>query len=443
MQRLVMKNFGPVKTLDIEIKDFILLVGPQASGKSTIAKTIFFFKSITTDITSLFTDYIKGNKNVNLTVLSIKKVISRKFLDYFGPSSPLSGMELIYYYSDDSWVKITLEETHNYVTPDFSENIINNIKQLIRQVKVFAQQNNSVPLLSISDFMRKGSDYDAYISLLETQIQQVFEQNHDLLYIPAGRSLLSTLSDQLQSIDTRCLDCLMKQFIQKIAQLRPVFANNFEDLIKSKMLLLGLGSEKIDFSRVRLAEKIINNILKGKYRYDKDGEKIYLAKGSKDSKYVKLNFASSGQQESLWILLLLFVAILEQQNIFVVIEEPEAHLYPDAQKSISALIALLSNIKQSQVVITTHSPYILASINNLILAHKVSKQHPAEVQNKINKNLWIDRNKVYAAILQNGEASEIIDSEFDIIKQDVIDGVSHVINEEFDFLFSYEIDEEN
>ena len=58
MQRLVMKNFGPIKTLDIEIKDFILLVGPQASGKSTIAKTIFFFKSITTDITSLFTDYI-------------------------------------------------------------------------------------------------------------------------------------------------------------------------------------------------------------------------------------------------------------------------------------------------------------------------------------------------------------------------------------------------
>lgn len=443
MQRLVIKNFGPVKTLDINIKDFILLVGPQASGKSTIAKTIFFFKSITIDITSFFADYIKGNKNVKLSVLSIKKVISRKFLDYFGPSVPLYGMELTCYYSENSWVKITLEETHSYVTPDFSENIINNLKQLITQTKVFTRQNNPVPLLSISDFVRKGNDDDAYISFLESQIKQIFEQDHELLYIPAGRSLLSTLSDQLQSIDTKRLDFLMKQFIQKIVQLRPVFANNFEDLIKSKMLLSGLGSEKIDFSRVRLAERIINNILKGKYRYDIDGEKIYLANGSKSSKYVKLNFASSGQQESLWILLLLFIAILEQQNIFVVIEEPEAHLYPDAQKSISALIALLSNIKQSQVVITTHSPYILASINNLILAHKVAKQHPTEVQNKINKNLWIDRNKVYAAILQNGEASEIIDSEFDLIKQEVIDSVSHVINEEFDFLFSYGIEEGN
>ncbi|WP_366509415.1 AAA family ATPase, partial [Alistipes sp.] len=90
-------------------------------------------------------------------------------------------------------------------------------------------------------------------------------------------------------------------------------------------------------------------------KYDSEGEKIYIANSAK---YVKLNFASSGQQESLWILLLVFITILEQQNIFIVIEEPEAHLYPDAQKSISTLITLLSNIKQSQIVITPHSPYI-------------------------------------------------------------------------------------
>ncbi len=81
----------------------------------------------------------------------------------------------------------------------------------------------------------------------------------------------------------------------------------------------------------------------------------------------------------------------------MIIEEPEAHLFPEAQKEISALIALLSNMKQSQITITTHSPYILASINNLILAHKVGKKYPEKVTPKVNKHLWIDRNRIFAA----------------------------------------------
>lgn len=173
--------------------------------------------------------------------------------------------------------------------------------------------------------------------------------------------------------------------------------------------------------------------MKGKYQYDKDGEKIFF----ETNKYVKLNFSSSGQQESLWILLLLFIIILEKQNVFIVIEEPEAHLFPEAQKEISKLIALMSNIEDSQVIITTHSPYILASINNLILANKVGSENE-KVADRINKNLWIRRDKVYAALVTNGQVKDIIDNELNIIQQENIDSVSRAINDEFDFLFQFE-----
>ena len=46
MQKLVIDNFKQISHAEIEVKDFLLLIGPQASGKSTIAKLIFFFKSI-------------------------------------------------------------------------------------------------------------------------------------------------------------------------------------------------------------------------------------------------------------------------------------------------------------------------------------------------------------------------------------------------------------
>ena len=46
MQKLIIDNFKQISHAEIEVKDFLLLIGPQASGKSTIAKLIFFFKSI-------------------------------------------------------------------------------------------------------------------------------------------------------------------------------------------------------------------------------------------------------------------------------------------------------------------------------------------------------------------------------------------------------------
>ncbi|MFK7948849.1 MAG: AAA family ATPase, partial [Saprospiraceae bacterium] len=34
MQKLIIKNFGPIKDVKLEIKDFMVFIGPQASGKS-------------------------------------------------------------------------------------------------------------------------------------------------------------------------------------------------------------------------------------------------------------------------------------------------------------------------------------------------------------------------------------------------------------------------
>ena len=222
----------------------------------------------------------------------------------------------------------------------------------------------------------------------------------------------------------------MRTFLDKINIVRPIFNKSLSDIIKERRLLT---QYEIDYNKTKLADEIISKILRGKYQYDKDGEKIFY----ETNKYVKLNFSSSGQQESLWILLLLFIIILEKQNVFIVIEEPEAHLFPEAQKEISNLIALMSNVENSQVIITTHSPYILASLNNLILANKVGSEN-INVEKRINKNLWINRDKVYAALVTKGQVKDIIDNELNIIQQENIDSVSGTINDEFDFLFQFE-----
>ena len=43
MQRIEIRYLVPVQELEMEIKDFNLLIGEQATGKSTVAKAIYFF----------------------------------------------------------------------------------------------------------------------------------------------------------------------------------------------------------------------------------------------------------------------------------------------------------------------------------------------------------------------------------------------------------------
>lgn len=431
MQHIKIEKFGPIQFLDIDVKDVMAFVGPQASGKSTIAKVVFFFRSLRDDINGAIADHLrKDYATTHLKLMSVKKLISRKFLDYFGPSAPYQGMNLVCDYGDDKILSVNLEETHSYITPTFNNTLEKELKKLISEVNAFSKKRNPQAMLSSKDLVRVDVELNLFMSKISSRLNEIFNDDKELLYIPAGRSLLSTLSDQLQFIETRQLDSLMKSFIQRIVLLRPYFTKSMDDLITARMVLSDDG--KIDFPRVNIAQKIIRRILKGRYAYDADGEKLYID----EHRYVKLTFASSGQQESLWILLLIFVAILEKHSMFMVIEEPEAHLYPEAQREIVSLIALLAN-SGSQVLVTTHSPYILASMNNLIFAGSVGARHP-EIHERINRHLWLNRSNLYSAILNDGKATDIVDDALEIINQDVIDGVSSVINEDFDYLFGYE-----
>ena len=434
MQRLDIENFGPIEQLSIDVKNFTLLVGPQASGKSTIAKTIFFFKSLNDDLMKFFFDALRSG-DFSRPEGKYGRVIRQKFLDYFGSSLHLdSSFKMVFHYTDEVWIQLTLEPRNRYITPTLSREFIRVFKRLAKEANHFfdARPNTSTSILSSRELLRLETERREFLSYLETQCNHLFQANRDLVFIPAGRSLLATLADQLQQIDSQRLDYLMRSFVDKINLLRPLFGRPLEELVQEREIL---NQEPTNLALAQIAQNIIERILKGKYQYDRQGEKIYF----REDKYIKLNFASSGQQESLWILLLLFLAVLEQQNLFVVIEEPEAHLFPEAQKEIAALIALAANLPSAQVVVTTHSPYILAAFNNLILAHRVGQRYPEAVRPRIEEAIWLNIENTQAYFVEQGQMHSIIDPELQLIQQETIDTISQTINAEFDFLFDLDL----
>ena len=72
--RLIVKNFGPLKDIDIEVRDFLCLIGKQATGKSTIAKLIAIFE----DEKLLFMDTKSQIKIHNLTGWVVPEVAARE-----------------------------------------------------------------------------------------------------------------------------------------------------------------------------------------------------------------------------------------------------------------------------------------------------------------------------------------------------------------------------
>ena len=53
-ETLIIKNFGPIESVELKLKRFTILIGEQATGKSTVAKVLAVCR---------YFSYIVGNVN--------------------------------------------------------------------------------------------------------------------------------------------------------------------------------------------------------------------------------------------------------------------------------------------------------------------------------------------------------------------------------------------
>lgn len=51
--KLRLYHVGPIQECDLDLNDFTVLTGPQSSGKSTVAKAVYFFRTVKQDILNI------------------------------------------------------------------------------------------------------------------------------------------------------------------------------------------------------------------------------------------------------------------------------------------------------------------------------------------------------------------------------------------------------
>ncbi|MBQ7950984.1 MAG: AAA family ATPase [Clostridia bacterium] len=417
MHRLILKNVGPIEHCDINIDNLSVLTGTQASGKSTIAKSILFFRTIKDDLMDTIIKKNLSGTDFSL-INSFQRQLRSKFLQIFGTSRAMNNsLYMKYEYNSNTFVSISLQckrgydvVSPNFVYFEFSQNINNFIKE---QSKA-----------NLSDMFSKNE--------LQEDLNQLFSDDYETIFIPAGRSLITLLTTQLNYIFTimdeeqkRSIDFCTQKYIERILKIRPAFEHGILGYLDNKKTT---SLNRINYSLFDKCMSLIDRILKGRYIYVSGEERLELG----SDKYVKINYTSSGQQESVWIFNILMYQLINNTKTFLILEEPEAHLFPNAQKDIIDLLSLFMAGGNS-VFLTTHSPYILGSINNLLFANHTAKKYSKEsVKNILDPEKFIDSCGAY--FLENHSLTPCLDDESNLIKNEVIDEASQEINELFDKL---------
>ena len=89
----------------------------------------------------------------------------------------------------------------------------------------------------------------------------------------------------------------------------------------------------------------------------------------------------------------------------------------------------------SRVVMTTHSPYILTSLNFLMKAAAALKERPVEATKLINADEILPA-EYYSAywITNNGTLESIVDKEYGFIMGDKLDEISEILSEQTELL---------
>ncbi len=378
-ERLVIKNFGPIKSVDLELGKMTILIGEQATGKSTIAKVLA--------VCRYFSYITSPDDNNNIYVPMFQGLRDWDIEGYLSPDSE------IFYDNEDYSYKI-----HRY--DQFNINFKLDPKS-DRFKKLVEEYRRLYSLSNISD-----NDIDKWVPDSNFYLLNIKRIMNNPFFFPTERGLQSIFSLGKSSISNMS-DSLFNQFA-----LLDKISSNFK------------------------SETEINP-LDIYYKYENNQGFI---RSKISHQYFPLRNGASGYQSAIPIVLAVkYYTEIEKRKRTFIIEEPEINLFPNTQKKLFEFLVENINVNGHKFLIPTHSPYFLSAANDLLMAYKKGQKFPEEVKDlNILEKYWLNSEHLSVYELKNGTANNILSKETNLISNNIIDDVSDEMNDQFDKILDIE-----
>ena len=393
MSRIKIKNFGPIREGFVEndgwidINKVTVFIGDQGSGKSTVAKLISIFLWIEKDLfrtggLSLTFRQNEGTFKHLLEYHRINDYVNEKTeIQYEGEAYNIT-------YRAGQNPEIQKISDNNYTLPKITyfpaeRNFVSSVKNVNGGAYIQLWSRSLQEFKEIYQEAKVNIKEKELFHLPIANVDIEYNGQNDILYVK-GNGYKLPLSDTASGFQS---------FIPLF-----VVANYVSGLLKS-------GEEMREDYREYFkneSAKILNN-----KDYTEEQKRILLS-----------NLAAQ----------------FNIKRILNIVEEPEQNLFPTSQqKALHNLLEHNNAVKENKLIISTHSPYILSSLNNSILAEEVFEKTGKEIGN-YSKEKRVAFADVSAYKLEDGKIFSIKDEESKLINADAIDSCSDNINSDFDEL---------
>ena len=218
MHRIEIQNFGPIEHIELDLKDFMVFIGPQASGKSTIAKAVYFFRSLRDDFVEAVLETFSEDMP---TVTNFQFKVLGKYIRFFGDGFDSANTRLEYRFSSEFEMSITTsreEETDSFglhYDTKYLKFLFSEIQKEVKSVFPQIDLNQSLNLFQLSTIRQ----------YLVKKSAEIFNDQSETVFVPAGRMLLSILSDQTTVLDSKGLEYTLQEFIGLVNNLKHSFSD--------------------------------------------------------------------------------------------------------------------------------------------------------------------------------------------------------------------------
>jgi energy-coupling factor transporter ATP-binding protein EcfA2 len=391
--KISVTNLGPIKEASVELGGLTVFVGPNGTGKSYLAKVIYGLQRHEALMASYFSNaerfyqvlFDKSMGTGQEVLMDLKQLKSADF----GQAIPklvnlhaeLFKDRLSSYFNDDEklFKNTTISFSYTVSLPD-EQDLQKNIAGAVE----FAKRRTGEDISPVDLFW--GFCWHLFWSAGGGLAE----------YFPAARSnfmltykeIYRARADEhvgMEIIPDWLLPASKSQQMRKTGKLvrfdKPTedFISRLYDLDSSEMSPLATIAVELQ-KRLYGDDRIVVEQSEGQlpdFRYQ-----IH----DTESK-IRLHLTSSMVTETSPLLMGFWYWI--QPDSLVIIDEPESHLHPEAQKALVNGLAVAIN-QGLRVILITHSPYILSCVNNLIKFGSLLKNFPDDANVAKFKNDHID-----------------------------------------------------
>lgn len=351
MNRLIVRNIGPIKDIDLDLNKINVFIGPQGSGKSTVAKIISFCS------------WLEKDNSVTEQACSeglIARLTSFHHMEgYFSQESELlyEGDNIAFIYNLAKGLDASI-----------SKRFVNNCNECKSEKEAILHADNKIV-------------------------------NPKVAYIPAERNFVSAVPSLRNYSDK---DDNLQSFVNDWFEAKRHYTR------ETPIPIMALGLDYFynqgadaDYLLQENASSTIP-LVAASSGYQSIVPLVVLLKWLSSGIYEENKPFSPAENEKVRTILAHLSDISEESNATIIerlrgflegrvyshtqfiIEEPEQNLFPRTQMDL--LYQILSEInhgRNHRLVLTTHSPYILYALNNCILSHIVEDSMDKELSESL------------------------------------------------------------